>query len=342
MATSNVGQLYQEISGAEYYAVFMVNTTTSAYPERPQQVPVGESVSLLAATVLTDVTGTPIGTASNPLHSNTSVTLGNVSVSTNAFASGVTQTFANGTSNPLQADLNGNLKVTLASGYVTLSPDSLSLSPGSNTIGSVGQSGSWTVNLANGTTVNAVISNSLTITNTTFASTQSGTWNVGITNAVSLAANTSVNSYTATAEVQVNPLVNTTVYTSNSVVGGKLSFANAVRSPNSGVLQTVSVVSKSVQTAGYKFYLFRDNPTASTFTDHTSPSIASADVSKLVGVYTLGNPDSTLGATINTLDNVGQAFVTNGTTVYGVLVTTGTPTYTSNSDVFVTISVLED
>ena len=148
---------------------------------------------------------------------------------------------------------------------------------------------------------------------------------------------------TGTSAVRVTPTISTSAYTAGYVLGGVLSFAAAFGALLSGVLQSLHVTSKTVQTTGIKAYVFNANPTASTFNDHAAPSINSADIGKLIGVYTLGSADSGLGTnTVWVLDGIGKAIVSTSTTLYVVLVAVATPTFTSTSDISVTAAVLKD
>jgi hypothetical protein len=144
----------------------------------------------------------------------------------------------------------------------------------------------------------------------------------------------------STVTTQVNGTASS-AYTSGNVVGGLLTFTNALNSVNQGVLQNIVVTSKSVQTAGLKLYVFSAMPSNTTFTDKTAPSINAADIDALVGVYTLGTADSGIGtATLYQLDGIGKAILGTSQNLYGVLVTTGTPTLASTTDLKVKLSVL--
>lgn len=149
---------------------------------------------------------------------------------------------------------------------------------------------------------------------------------------------------TRTASVTLIPTITaSSAYASNNCVGGKLTFANIAGSQQSGVVQSIHVATKSVQTGGYKFYLFNNNPGSTTFTDKANTSINAADIPSLIGVYTLGSADNSLGTvTIQVLDNIGKAFVATTPNLYGELMTTGTPTYASASDVIITLTVMQD
>ena len=148
---------------------------------------------------------------------------------------------------------------------------------------------------------------------------------------------------TRTAQVQLQPLVNTSIYTANFCVGGKLVFANIAGPQQSGVLQSVTVSAKGTQTTGYKLYIFTGNPGFTTITDRATPTLnANNDLQYLMDVITLGTADSTLTSTINVADNIGRAFVSQDQNLYGILVTNATPTYSTTRDVIITMTVLQD
>lgn len=148
---------------------------------------------------------------------------------------------------------------------------------------------------------------------------------------------------TRTAQVQINPANNTGAYVAGNVVGGKLNFANALGAQLSGIIESISVVAKTIQTTGYKLYLFSQDPANSTWTDHAAPNINVADLPFLVDVFTLPTPDSGLGTmTINQLDAINKAVVGATTSLYGILVCTGTPTYGASANVYITLGVLQD
>jgi hypothetical protein len=141
------------------------------------------------------------------------------------------------------------------------------------------------------------------------------------------------------------PGANSTVaYTAGYVLGGLLTFANAVDNSLSGILQSMTVVLKDVQTTGLKLTLFSANPTLSTFTDHAAPVINAADVAKVLGTFTLGAADSTLGTyTSYMLNAIGKSLTLPGTTLYGVLTVVNTPTLATTADIaLVQVGVAQD
>ena len=309
---------FQDRSSGNYRAVFRTNAVSKAYPGGPDFQGVSQGNAALVPVVgLVDYSGELLGTPGNPLATtaNVSLVVGNVAVSTGGLVNQAPQSYGNGVTAPLQLDKNGYLKVNVEvsnglTGTFTLNAP---IPTGSNTIGNVGVIG-----------------------------------NVAITGNVGVVGNATVNGsvavYTSTSFVQVQPTVTATTYTTGYQVGGLMTFANALRAPTlSGVLQSISIVSKSVQTNTYAFYLFKNNPTNTTWTNNTAPSINAADLPYLVGVYSIPAGSSGLGTmTLSVLDNIGQGVVGIGTELYGVLVATGTPTYASTSDLYVNLSVLKD
>ena len=148
-----------------------------------------------------------------------------------------------------------------------------------------------------------------------------------------------------TSQVQVTPTVTAaSAYASGNVVGGLLTFNNAVQSNVlSGVLESVTLAVKSTQTASFKLYLFNGLP-STTFADKTAPAISAADAAKLLEVITLTGGDTGLGpnATLYVADNIGKSLVLSISTLYAVLVVVGSATFTTASDVVVTASILKD
>lgn len=145
-----------------------------------------------------------------------------------------------------------------------------------------------------------------------------------------------------TIEVSATPTVTSgSAYASGDVIGGKLTFANAVDAVDGcGVLSSVRIACKSVQTAGLKLYLFSGDPSNTTWTDDAAAAIDAADIPALIGVYSL-TPDSGLGThTLYKTDAIGEAFkVPSGTSLFGVLITTGAPNFASTSDITVALTI---
>jgi hypothetical protein len=146
-----------------------------------------------------------------------------------------------------------------------------------------------------------------------------------------------------TAEVCVSPTVTASAYTAGNIVGGKLTLANAFTAVGSGVLQSVRLTFKSVQTAEFDIYQFSANPTGSTWTDKAAPAIVAADALLARPPIKLFNNSSGLGThTVYGADAIGRAVSVGATSDYFVIITTGTPTPASTTDVQFCASYLQD
>ncbi len=163
-----------------------------------------------------------------------------------------------------------------------------------------------------------------------------GTQSYGVTNSVFVGG---------TSQVQVTPTVTSaSAYASGNVVGGLLTFPNIVNSTvKSGVLESISIAIKSLQSASFKLYVFRSLP-STTFTNKTAPAIVVGDADKLLDVYSFTTPDNGLGnnVTLYYSDAINRSLVLTDSNLYAVLVTLGTPIFTTTTDVIVTCSILKD
>lgn len=149
----------------------------------------------------------------------------------------------------------------------------------------------------------------------------------------------------AQVAVAVAPTVTaSSAYASGNVVGGLLVLPNMVRlTGGTAILQKVVVDFKTTQTAQLDLVLFANNPTGTTFTDKAAFSLAAADFNRVIG--TVHITDCTSLGTPSVCQASGLALPIQGqgsTTVYGVLVTRGTPTYGSTSDIQLILQALQD
>jgi len=150
--------------------------------------------------------------------------------------------------------------------------------------------------------------------------------------------------------VAVTPTVTASAYTAGNVIGGILTFANILLgSPSSSatkwsaILQSISVKFKATVVIGeIDVAIFTASPSGGTYTDKTAPTFNTADTAKLVGIYALNIPESSLGTmTCYNLDGIGAVIDGASTSLYAVVTVAGTPTPASTSDVIVEIGVLQ-
>ena len=176
-------------------------------------------------------------------------------------------------------------------------------------------------------------------------------------NSVSHVMASDVGPYSVTATPTITAIGNTssvggTSYNVGQVLGGLLTFANTVNPTTlSATIDSVVVTSKTPQpVGGFRLYLFKANPSNSTWTDRATPAISNTDLTSLIGVYSLEGTDDTGlggGTLYQSTPGVGagnspKVMVLGNTSLYGVLTVAGAPlSFYSNSDISVTVNVLK-
>jgi hypothetical protein len=148
-----------------------------------------------------------------------------------------------------------------------------------------------------------------------------------------------------TTVLSATPVVSTTpAYAANDCVGGLMTFALAAKSTGRGfVVHSVVITDKGKQNAALKLILFDSNPSGSTFTDNAAITIVDADLIKVIGVVDVTSYTSFADNSVGVAASAGLACkLASGTSLYGVLFTTGTPTYTATSDLTVRLGLLQD
>lgn len=145
---------------------------------------------------------------------------------------------------------------------------------------------------------------------------------------------------TANPTVSISP-----AYASGDVIGGKMTFSNMAREVGgSGLVQMVSIFSKSAQTFACELWLFHTDPSLSTFTDNAAFVLNGADFDKVAAVvpittwYAAGGPSFAEAAQLAMPYKLAAAQVD----MQGVLVARATPTLASISDIKVAVKGLLD
>lgn len=149
--------------------------------------------------------------------------------------------------------------------------------------------------------------------------------------------------------VSVTPTVDTSAYASGDVIGGKLTFSNALPwRTGTGFLVSVTISDKAAQASDLDLVLFESDPDSSTFTDQAAFDPADADLSKVLTVVNFGS-SSRFAFNDNGVKHVASLAVpikgrssAGVVTLYGVLVSRGTPTFASSSDVTVKLGIAGD
>jgi hypothetical protein len=145
-----------------------------------------------------------------------------------------------------------------------------------------------------------------------------------------------------TNEVCVTPTVTAGLYDAGNSVGGLITLPGAFLSANTGMLQSIRLTFKSVQTAEFDVTFFSALP-ATAFADHAAPAIAAADATRVQPTIKLINNFSGLGThTVYGSDSINRRVEEVGSSLYAVITTPGTPTFASTSDVQLCASISQD
>ena len=140
--------------------------------------------------------------------------------------------------------------------------------------------------------------------------------------------------------ISQTPTVTAGAYIANDAVGGLLTFANAARvSGGGGVIKNVIILDDAGQDVAMELWLFSGTFTA--MADNAPWAPSEADLRLLLGIaasgtwYAAGTPSA---ARIE----VSQRYDCAGTSLFGQLITRGTPTFAAADDVTIIIGLLQD
>lgn len=148
-----------------------------------------------------------------------------------------------------------------------------------------------------------------------------------------------------TFTLAVTQTTNASAYEAGDAVGGKITITSAMRtSGGTGVLQSIHLIDKGNQKAAMELLIFDSDPTAATITDDTA-FVYSTDISKQIARIPIAASDyvtlnSIATASLGGLSRIVKA--SGSANLYAALVTTGTPTYISTSDIIITFGILQD
>lgn len=125
-------------------------------------------------------------------------------------------------------------------------------------------------------------------------------------------------------------------YSAGNCVGGLLTLPLSYTSSGLTLfLNDLIVIDKSNQKVAYTILFFSANPIAGTYTDKVATAL-STDVSLIVGQVLIATADYTSTNSIGIADKTAINTILQNTestqSLYMVVTTTGTPTYTSTSD----------
>ena len=133
--------------------------------------------------------------------------------------------------------------------------------------------------------------------------------------------------------IVVTPAIAAAAFAANDVVGGKLTLAGAVRMVGGkGKITGIKIVDTSKQNANLLVFLFGAD-LAGIYADNSVEAVTAADWLKWIGTIEILATDYKQMANASLVD-LGfeiDVKVAAGTTLYGLIVTTDTPTYEANA-----------
>ncbi len=145
------------------------------------------------------------------------------------------------------------------------------------------------------------------------------------------------------------PAVDTSAYGDGDLIGlSEIALPLAVRSdglkPASGIIQAVIVTDLADQSADLDVYFFDRELTNTSFSDNDAWDVSDVDLLTLIGVASLTSHRSLSDNSNSQLLNIGLPFVLPATshTLYVVLVSRGTPTFGTASDLTLRVAILQD
>jgi hypothetical protein len=128
-------------------------------------------------------------------------------------------------------------------------------------------------------------------------------------------------------------------------VGTKLTFTDAMRtSGGKGIVQTLKLIDTNNIKAALVLMLFNQDMTNGTYTNKSAPSFGT-DIANFAGMITINTSDyqtaggvavADISATSKLIKAVGSA------NLYGILLATGTPTYTGNNALTLKLGMMRD
>ena len=152
--------------------------------------------------------------------------------------------------------------------------------------------------------------------------------------------------------VTMTPVVDTAIYASADQLGSLVELTNAMDdSSGTGTIVSVTVLDKAAQSSTATLLIFNDKPVVASV-DNAALNISDAEMSsKCVGVIPIPTASfvalsaSSAMAVLNVqllVNSVKSADNAGGRSLWAILRSGGTPTYTSTSDLTIKIGIRQD
>jgi len=140
--------------------------------------------------------------------------------------------------------------------------------------------------------------------------------------------------------ISQTPTITAGLYSGGDALGGLLTFAQMTNAQGTGIVTSFIVIDEGAQSAALDLVLFDQTFTATA--DNSAFTVSDADAVNIIGVVPVvaGDYVDMMASDTATVKNIGLAFKARNTgTIFGQLVTRGTPTYAATDDITVKLVV---
>lgn len=143
-------------------------------------------------------------------------------------------------------------------------------------------------------------------------------------------------------EVQATPTISTSIYSAKHNIGGLLTLANAARVNGGSItIESVQISDKDQEMAAIDLILY--NQSITTPTDRTTFDPTDAENLNCRGIISIMPGDyADFNDNCVAHRDCATSLLLVGTSLYIVMVVRSTPTYTSTSDISVTLTIKQD
>lgn len=147
------------------------------------------------------------------------------------------------------------------------------------------------------------------------------------------------------ATVIKTPTITATAYSVNESLGAVIDFGAIARASGGSLLITGAIlVDLAQQNAQTDLLLFNANPSNGTYTDHATITPNATDTKMIQGYVSFsGYVNLSTTESVSVVQNLAEHIVLSGTQhLYGLLITRGTPTYSSTTGVSLILNYIAD
>jgi hypothetical protein len=151
--------------------------------------------------------------------------------------------------------------------------------------------------------------------------------------------------------VTMTPTIDTSAYASGDQLGSLVELSNALDdSSGTGTIVSVAVLDKAAQSSALTLLLFKDKPTVAS-SDNAALNISDSEMAKCLGIIPIAGTDyvALSANSIASVRNVNLVISStksdlnlNGTSLWAILRSGGSPTYGAASDLVLSIGIKQD